>query len=53
MLSLLNELNLNMDGIDIEIKVIKEILDNLKKPEDRRFPKYERDYERTRVKIVN
>lgn len=44
MLSLLNELNLNMDGIDIEIKVIREILDNLKEPKDIRFPKYERDY---------
>ena len=53
MLSLLNELNLNMDGIDIEIKVIREILDNLKEPKDIRFPKYERDYQRTRVKIVN
>lgn len=53
MLSLLNELNLNMDGIDIEIKVIREILDNLKEPKDIRFSKYERDYQRTRVKIVN
>ena len=53
MLSLLNELNLNMDGIDIEIKVIREILDNLKESKDIRFLKYERDYQRTRVKIVN